>query len=238
MGCFRGAVLGLWSEFWRGCDAAGAGAMTRSKPNGPLSSVDARCTRALRGGRRRRRLVSSPAVGGLVFVEASFPILFGPVGGAANPGVSCSAGSRRCLWQSAPSGSSLQPWSATLSTARFSGSAYRGPDLAMALRVGACRRGRVSASASHSASQGDGPGFSRSPVGGARLGQPGLAPADRLLADLLLARCFRDGSLAGRRSQHDPGHVIRGPDLGGQIDVRPRLTRSGDHAGQTPATVP
>ena len=174
MGCFRGAVLGLWSEFWRGCDAAGAGAMTRSKPNGPLSSVDARCTHALRGGRRRRRLVSSPAVGGLVFVEASFPILFGPVGGAANPGVSCSAGSRRCLWQSAPSGSSLQPWSATLSTARFSGSAYRGPDLTMALRVGACRRGRVSASASHSASQGDGPGFPGRRWGGLASGNPAL----------------------------------------------------------------
>lgn len=237
MGCFRGAVLGLWSESWRGCDAAGAGAMTRSKPNGPLSSVDARCTRALRGGRRRRRLVSSPAVGGLVFVEASFPTLFGPVGGAANPGMSCSAGSRRCLWQSAPSGSSLQPWSATPSTARFSGSAYRGPDPAMALRrvlvVAAVSRRRPR-TRRHRATGQVFPGRRW----GARLGQPGLAPADRLLADLLLARCFRDGSLAGRRSQHDPGHVIRGPDLGGQIDVRPRLTRSGDHAGQTPATVP
>ena len=35
----RGAVLGLWSEFWRGCDAAGAGAVPCSKPNGPLSSA-------------------------------------------------------------------------------------------------------------------------------------------------------------------------------------------------------
>ena len=35
----RGAVLGPWSEFWRGCDAAGAGAVPCSKPNGPLSSA-------------------------------------------------------------------------------------------------------------------------------------------------------------------------------------------------------
>lgn len=76
----------------------------------------------------------SLAVGGLVFAEASFPILFGPVGGAANPGVSCLTGFRRCLWQSARSGSPLQPWSAAPSTARFSGSACRGPGLAMALR--------------------------------------------------------------------------------------------------------
>lgn len=78
--------------------------------------------------------MSSPAVGGLVFAEASFPTWFGPVGGAANPGVSCLTGSRRCLWQSALNGSPLQPWSAAPSTARFSGSAYRGPDLATALR--------------------------------------------------------------------------------------------------------
>lgn len=76
----------------------------------------------------------SLAVGGLVFAEASFPTLFGPVGGAANPGVSFLAGSGRCLWQSARIGSPLQPWSAAPSTARFSGSAHRGPGLAMALR--------------------------------------------------------------------------------------------------------
>ena len=76
----------------------------------------------------------SLAVGGLVFAEASFPTLFGPVGGAANPGMPCLTGSRRCLRQSAHSGSPLQPWSAAPSTVRFSGSAYRGPGLAMALR--------------------------------------------------------------------------------------------------------
>lgn len=43
-------------------------------------------------------------------------------------------GYRRCLWQSARSGSPLQPWSAAPSTVRFSGSACRGPGLAMVLR--------------------------------------------------------------------------------------------------------
>ena len=65
----------------------------------------------------------------------------------------------------------------------------------------------------------------------ARLSHPGLASADRLLADLLSAGGFRDSGLAGRRAQHDPGHAIRGPNLGGQTDVRPRPTRSKDHAG-------
>ena len=90
-------------------------------------------TRALRGGRQRRRLAESCRLC-LVFAEASFPTLFGPVGGAANPGMFCLTGSGRCLWQSARSGSLLQPWSAVPSTVRFSGSAYRGPGLAMALR--------------------------------------------------------------------------------------------------------
>ena len=72
----------------------------------------------------------------------------------------------------------------------------------------------------------------------ARLSHPGLASADRLVADLLPAGGFRDSGLAGRRAQHDPGHAIRGPNLGGQTDVRPRLTRSKDHAGRTPAAVP
>ena len=107
--------------------------MPCSKPNGPLSSVDARRTRALRGGRQRRRVAES-CRRCLVFAEASFPTWFGPVGGAANPGVSCLTGSRRCLWQSARSGSPLQPWSAAPSTVRFSGSACRGPGLAMVLR--------------------------------------------------------------------------------------------------------
>jgi len=90
-------------------------------------------TRALRGGRQRRRLAEYCRLC-LVFAEASFPTLFGPVGGAANPGMFCLTGSGRCLWQSARSGSPLQPWSATPSTVRFSGSAHRGPGLAMALR--------------------------------------------------------------------------------------------------------
>lgn len=76
----------------------------------------------------------SLAVGGLVFAEASFPTWFGPVGGAANHGVSFLTGYRRCLRQSARSGSPLQPWSAAPSTVRFSGSACRGPGLAMVLR--------------------------------------------------------------------------------------------------------
>lgn len=72
----------------------------------------------------------------------------------------------------------------------------------------------------------------------ARLSHPGLASADRLLAHLLPAGGFRDGGLAGRRAQHDPGHAIRGPNLGRQTDVRPHPTRSKDHAGRTPAAVP
>lgn len=262
----------------------------------------------------------SLAVGGLVFAEASFPTLFGPVGGAANPGMPCLTGSRRCLRQSAHSGSPLQPWSAAPSTARFSGSAYRGPDLAMALRrvlvvaavsLGVGRAGftgcpglsravcrglglaggarSVSGTSSslqnlrdrHSLAGPDCLGvferawqslcFSRAATrplsrsargqglqfrprtwrhratgrvfpgrrgGLARLSHPGLASADRLVADFLLAGGFRDGGLAGRCAQHDPGHAIRGPNLGGQIDVRPRLTRSKDHAGRTPAAVP
>ena len=246
--------------------------------------------------------------------------MFGPVGGAANPGMFCLTGSGRCLWRSTPSGSPLQPWSATPSTARFSGSAHRGPGLAMALRrvlvVAAVSRRRPragftgcpglsravcrglglaggvrSVSGRSSSLQNlrgrhslDGPDcrgvferawrslrfsstatrpLSRSVRGQglqfrprtrrhrstgrdfpgcrgglARLSHPGLASADRLLADLLLAGGFRDGGLAGRRAQHDPGHAIRGPNLGGQTDVRPHPTRSKDHAGRTPAAVP
>ena len=69
------------------------------------------------------------------------------------------------------------------------------------------------------------------PVAGAVLPASGNPALHRLVADLLPAGGFRDGGLAGRRAQHDPGHAIRGPNLGGQTDVRPRLTRSKDYAG-------
>ena len=214
--------------------------------------------------------------------------MFGPVGGAANPGVSCLTGSGRCLWQSARSGSLLQPWSAVPSTVRFSGSACRGPGLAMALRrvlvvaavfrrrpragftgcpglsravgrglgLAGCARSvsgrssslqnlrdrhslvgpdclgvferawqslRFSSTATRPLSclaRGQGLQFRprtrrHGPTGRvfpghrgglARLGQPGLASADRLLADLLLAGGFRDGgfSLTARPTRSGP----------------------------------
>ena len=90
-------------------------------------------TRALRGGRQRRRVAEScrrwPCVR-----RGELPDLVWPGGRGSESRRVLLAGSRRCLWQSARSGSPLQPWSAAPSTVRFSGSAYRGPGLAMALR--------------------------------------------------------------------------------------------------------